>query len=167
MDNDSRKLSGSCSNTNDTTTNYIALNDIDHSTTIMKTVEFNDSYYEPSSLRKNSKNINKLSIGISTNKDSKDENQSFPCISGETMNNYNNNNRSQNLEANNYYDTLMMENSCTVNIFSTASSNSSNIYGSNSTEISRVSQSIEIKANIEFSDIKRIIIDQIFKELNI
>ncbi|ORX82256.1 hypothetical protein BCR32DRAFT_244288 [Anaeromyces robustus] len=102
-----------------------------------------------------------------------DGNQAFPYINetGDTMNNNNHFSninsiiRSDNYENPTYFDTLMMENSYNINIFS-LNSNSSNIYESDSTGLSTSkSQSIEVKLNIETSDIKKIVFDQIFKEL--
>jgi len=165
----SRKYS-SCSNNHTTGSKFVTLNDLDNST-IMKTSEFNESYQEHSTMRKASvateksseKDDRRYSTGTFLKKDfktTKEENQSFPTISNETMNN-----RSQNFENNNYFESFIMENSCNVNIFSTQS-DSSNIYESNSTDISvKNSQSIEVKLNIESSDLKKNIFDQIFKEL--
>jgi len=172
---DGRKLSSCSNNNNNLTSKFVTLNDLDYSTTIMKTNECNDSYTEQSSLRKNSVATTKettgtddrrYSTGTFMKKDFKiarEENQSFPEISYETMNNPN---RSQNIENNNnYYESLIMENSYNVNIFS-AQSDSSNIYESDSTDLSaKNSQSFEVKLNIESSDIKKIVFDQIFKEL--
>lgn len=159
---------------------FVTLNDIDKSTTIMKTVECGESYNESSTIRKNSAiepeirrysaietEVRRYSTGVIRNKSFAEDkvvgSQPFPQFvsefSGETIHE-----KSEDNEAPTYFNTLIMENSYNVNIFNI--SNSSNIYESESTELSvKNSQSIDIKLNIESSNIKRIIFNQIFKEL--
>jgi len=161
---------------------FVTLNDIDKTMTIMKTVEYEDSYNDSSTIRKNSAvepelrrhstietEVRRYSTGIIRKKNNIEDNvnimssQPFPRFvsefSGETIHE-----KSDDNEAPTYFNTLIMENSHNVNIFNI--SNSSNIYESESTELSvKNSQSIDVKLNIESSNIKRIIFDQIFKEL--
>jgi len=143
----------------------------------VKTVEYGDSYDEPTAIRKGSAiepEIRRFSVaeqlprrystGVIKKNYKHDDNQAFPQFisefSGETIHEASD----ETVEAPTYFDTLVMENSYNVNIFSV--SNSSNIYESESTDLSaKNSQSFDVKLNIESSNIKKILFDQIFKEL--
>ncbi|ORX46220.1 hypothetical protein BCR36DRAFT_105662 [Piromyces finnis] len=163
----SRKFSSCSSNNNKLAT----LNELDcTNTSIIRTAECDESYTEQSSIRRNSAatedynyNNGEFNKKKSIVQSSKEDNQAFPSISYDTFNR--NDDNYTDVKPNNYFDTLIMENSCNVNIFSNAS-NSSNVYESESSDLSsKKSQSFEVKLNIESSDIKKIVFDQIFKEL--
>lgn len=149
------------------------------SSMILKSAELDKSFNESTTIKKfnTTTDINerKPSIGrsitmenSSTSKDENsniDVNQPFPNIeeSGVTIHKSESTNNYENATY-----SLLMDTSFNINIFS-GTSNSSNIYSSNSSEITssseKYNQSIEIKLNIESSEIKKIIFDQIFREL--
>lgn len=155
-------------------------NNNNNSSKILKSAEFESSYNETSSIRKYStiadindhnysttgeRTIMKKNSSTVKDDDTKlGTSQPFPNIeeSGETMHRSESNNNFENATY-----SLIMDTSFNINIFS-VTSNSSNIYSSESTDLSvKNSQSIEVKLNIESSEIKKIIFDQIFRELYI
>jgi len=151
-----------------------------YSNNILKTAEMDTTYNELASIRKCStvseKEERRNSTGdyvsrknskaISATEDNSKmigESQPFPTIefSGETMH--------ATSESNNFENatySIIMDTSFNVNIFS-GNSNSSNIYSSESSDISiKNSQSMDmLKFNTESSETKRIIYEQIFREL--
>jgi hypothetical protein len=142
---------------------------------IMKSAEFDSSYVDLSSVRKQNAYMELQERRCSTggnitkrlNNPEFDDNrkmgdsQPFPHMEeAKDSIHY----RSENNFENATYS-VIMDPSFNVNIFN-ITGNSSNIYSSESTELSvKNSQSIDIKLNSESSEIKRIIFDQIFREL--